>query len=410
MQLKANISFQAMFGEALLALQANKARSLLTVLGIVIGVAAVIIMISLGQGASRSITAQMQRMGSNLLMVFPGAAGAQVRGAAGVVNTLKAEDARAIARLPGVVRTAPEISTRATTSWGSQTWVTSVTGTTPELPLILNRGIESGRFFDEQDLRGMTNVAVLGKSVVENLFSLGVDPVGQTIRLNKIAFTVIGVLSPTGASLMGRDADDIIYVPLSTAQIRLLGVDYVGTINVQAQTSADLERLPELITGLLRERHRLPPHAENDFTIRNLTAVLEAAQTASSVMTTLLAGVAAVSLLVGGIGIMNIMLVSVTERTREIGIRMSVGATEQAILLQFLTEAVVLSLTGGAIGIVCGVTASYLISALTGWPTAVSIGSILLAVLFAASVGIFFGYYPARRAAALNPVEALRYE
>lgn len=405
-----HVSFKALFGEALLALQANKARSLLTVLGIVIGVAAVIIMISLGQGASRSITAQMQKMGSNLLMVFPGATGAQVRGAAGVVNTLKAEDARAIARLPGVVRTAPEISTGATTSWGSQTWVTNVTGTTPELPLILNRGIESGRFFDEQDLRGMTNVAVLGKSVVENLFSPGVDPVGQTIRLNKIAFPVIGVLSPTGASLMGRDADDIIYVPLSTAQVRLLGVDYVGTINVQAQTSADLERLPELITGLLRERHRLPPHTENDFTIRNLTAVLEAAQTASGVMTTLLAGVAAVSLLVGGIGIMNIMLVSVTERTREIGIRMSVGATEQAILLQFLTEAVVLSLTGGAIGIISGVAGSYLISALAGWPTAVSIGSILLAVLFAASVGIFFGYYPARRAAALNLVEALRYE
>ncbi|MEW6276316.1 MAG: ABC transporter permease [Bacillota bacterium] len=410
MQLKTNIGFRAMFGEALLALQANKARSLLTVLGIVIGVAAVIIMISLGQGASRSITAQMQRMGSNLLLVFPGAAGAQVRGAAGAVNTLKAEDARAIARLPGVARTAPEISTGATASWGSQTWVTSVTGTTPELPLILNREIESGRFFDEQDLRGMTNVAVLGKSVVENLFPLGVDPVGQTIRLNKIAFTVVGVLSPTGASLMGRDADDIIYIPLGTAQVRLLGVDYVRTINVQAQTPADLERLPELITGLLRERHRLPPHAENDFTIRNLTAVLEAAQTAAGVMTTLLAGVAAVSLLVGGIGIMNIMLVSVTERTREIGIRMSVGATEQAILLQFLTEAVVLSLTGGAIGIISGVAGSCLISALVGWPTAVSIGSILLAVLFAASVGIFFGYYPARRAAALNPVEALRYE
>ena len=410
MQPKVNISFKTLCGEALQAIQANKARSLLTVMGIVIGVAAVIIMVGLGQGASRSITTQMQRMGSNLLMVFPGAAGSQVRGAGGATNTLKAEDARAIARLPGVARTAPEINTGATASWGSQTWVTSVTGTTPEMPLILNREVESGRFFDEQDQRGITNVAVLGKSVVENLFPLGVDPVGQTIRLNKIAFTVAGVLSPTGASTMGRDADDIIYVPLSTAQIRLLGVDYVRTINVQAQSPADLERLPELITGVLRERHRLPLNAEDDFTIRNLTAILEATQNAAGIMTTLLAGVAAVSLLVGGIGIMNIMLVSVTERTREIGIRMSVGATEQAILLQFLTEAVVLSLTGGAIGIFSGVTANYLISALAGWPTVISMGPILLAVLFAASVGIFFGYYPARRAAALNPLEALRYE
>lgn len=410
MQPKTNISFKTLCGEALLTLQANKARSLLTILGIVIGVAAVIIMISLGQGASRSITTQMQRMGSNLLMVFPGAAGAQVRGAGGTLNTLKAEDARAIARLPGVARTAPEINTGTTASWGSQTWVTSVTGTTPEMPLILNRGVENGRFFDEEDLRGITNVAVLGKSVVQNLFPLGVDPVGQIIRLNKIAFTVIGILSPTGASTMGRDADDVIYVPLNTVQIRLLGVDYVRTINVQAQSPADLERLPELITGVLRERHRLPPQAENDFTIRDLTAVLEAAETAAGVMTTLLAGVAAVSLLVGGIGIMNIMLVSVTERTREIGIRMSIGATEQAILLQFLTESVVLSLTGGVIGIISGVAASYLISVLARWPTAISMGSILLAVLFAASVGIFFGYYPARRAAALNPVEALRYE
>lgn len=405
-----SVSFKALFGEALLAIRANKIRSLLTVLGIVIGVAAVIIMIGLGRGAAARVTEQIQRLGSNLLMVFPGAAGAQVRGAAGMVNTLTWDDARAIARLPGVARVAPEISAGATAAWGSQTWVTSVTGTTPELPLIQNRPVASGRFFDEQDVRGIARVAVLGSSVVENLFPPGVDPVGQTIRLDKVAFTVIGVLSPMGASVMGRDADDIVYVPLSTAQVRLLGAGYVRLINVQAQTPADLERLPALITELLRERHRLPPHAENDFTVRNLAAVLEAAEAAAGVMTTLLAGVAAVSLLVGGIGIMNIMLVSVTERTKEIGIRMAVGATQQVILLQFLTEAVVLSLVGGVIGILSGVLASGLIPVLTGWPAAISPGAILLSVLFAFAVGVFFGYYPARRAAALNPVEALRYE
>ncbi|MEW6424523.1 MAG: ABC transporter permease [Bacillota bacterium] len=403
-------SFKFLLGEALVALQANKARSLLTVLGIVIGVAAVIIMISLGQGAEKRISAQMQRMGSNLLMVFPGAAGAQVRGAGGTVNTLTLDDARAIARLPGVARTTAEINTRGTASWGGQTWVTSVTGTTPEMPLIANRKVENGQFFDEQDLRSFTNVAVLGKSVVDNLFSTGTDPVGQTIRINKIAFTVIGVLSPTGASAMGRDEDDVIYIPLTTAQVRLLGVSNVQNIRVQAVTEADLERLPEPITALLRERHRLPANAENDFTVRNLAAVLEAAQTAAGVMTTLLAGVAAVSLLVGGIGIMNIMLVSVTERTREIGIRMAVGATERAILLQFLTEAVVLSLSGGIIGIAIGVAASFLITVFAGWSTSISLGAILLSVLFATGVGVFFGFYPARRAASLNPVEALRYE
>ncbi len=403
-------SFKFLLGEALVALQANKARSLLTVLGIVIGVAAVIIMISLGQGAEKRISAQMQRMGSNLLMVFPEAAGAQVRGAGGTVNTLTLDDARAIARLPGVARTTAEISTRGTASQGSQTWVTSVTGTTPEMPLIANQNLENGRFFDEQDLGGFTNVAVLGKTVVDNLFPAGTDPVGQTVRINKIAFTVIGVLSPTGASAMGRDEDDVIYIPLTTAQVRLLGVNNVQNIRVQAVSEAELEHLPEAITALLRERHRLPANAENDFTIRNLAAVLEAAQTAAGVMTTLLAGVAAVSLLVGGIGIMNIMLVSVTERTREIGIRMAVGATERAILLQFLTEAVVLSLSGGIIGIAIGVAASLLITVFAGWSTSVSFGAILLSVLFATGVGVFFGFYPARRAASLNPVEALRYE
>jgi len=256
---------------------------------------------------------------------------------------------------------------------------------------------------------GAANMAVIGNTIVTNLFPLGVNPVGQTIRLNKISFQVIGVLSPMGAALMGRDADDLIYIPLSTAQIRMLGIKNVQTINVQAKTPADLEKLPDSISVLLRERHHLPSYASDDFTIRNLTAILETAQTAAGVMTTLLVGVAAVSLLVGGIGIMNIMLVSVTERTREIGIRKAIGATERAIMRQFLTESVVLSLTGGIIGIIIGVSVGYLVSAIIKWPTVVSPAAILLSVLFSASVGIFFGYYPSCRAAALDPVEALRY-
>lgn len=405
-----HVSFGFLVEEALLALRASKARSFLTVLGIVIGVAAVIVMTALGKGAEMRIRKQMQSMGSNLLMVFPGAAGAQVRGAGGTVNTLTLEDAQAIARLPGVARTAAEIRTGATVSQGNQTWTTSAMGTTPDFPLILNREMESGRFFEEQEVRTLANVAVLGKTVAENLFPSGVDPVGQTIRLNKVAFTVIGVLSAVGASPFGGDADDTVYVPLTTAQVRLVGVNYVRAIYVQAQSTADLERLPDEITTLLRERHRLAPQANNDFTIRNMTAVLEAAEETAGVMTTLLAGVAAVSLLVGGIGIMNIMLVSVTERTKEIGIRMSVGATAKAVLLQFLTEAVVLSLAGGVIGIVLGVAAAYLLTATAGWATAVSPASVFLAVAFASFVGIFFGFYPAKKAASLNPVEALRYE
>ncbi|RDV83666.1 ABC transporter permease [Ammonifex thiophilus] len=404
------LALSALLKEALTALQANRLRSLLTVLGVVIGVAAVIVMIGIGQGASQSIAAQMQRMGTNLLVVFAGATGGQVRGAGGAVNTLKAQDAQAIAQLPGVSGVAPEISTGATAAWGNQTWVTSVSGTTPDLCYVLNRQVESGRFFDEQDLRSLANVAVLGKTVAENLFPPGVDPVGQTVLLNRMAFRVIGVLAPVGATTMGRDADDIVYIPLTTAQTRLLGVDYVRLIYVRAATSADLSRLPDLITTLLRERHRLPPNAEDDFTIRNPTAIMEAAENTAKTMTVLLAAVAAVSLVVGGIGVMNIMLVSVTERVKEIGIRMAVGATEQMILWQFLLEAVLLSLTGGLIGIVLGVLGSYLLSALAGWPTVISPRAILLATSFAVLVGVFFGYYPARRAAALNPAEALRYE
>lgn len=406
---KEGIGFQALFKEALLALRVNKARSLLTVLGIVIGVAAVIIMINLGQGASANITNQIEKMGSNLLMINPGASGAQVRGSGGTVNNLTWDDAQAIARLQGVEAVAPEVNIGVTAAWANQTWVTSATGTTPEEAQIMNRSISAGRFFDEQDVAGAANVAVVGETIAANLFPLGVDPVGQTIRLNKISFQVIGVLSPMGATLMGRDADDLIYIPLSTAQIRLLGTKNVRAINVQAKTPADLDRLPDSISALLRERHHLPPYAEDDFTIRNLTAILETAQNAAGIMTTLLAGVAAVSLLVGGIGIMNIMLVSVTERTREIGIRKAIGATESAIMRQFLTESVVLSLTGGVIGIITGISTGYLISAIIKWPTAISPAAILLSMLFSASVGIFFGYYPSRRAAALDPVEALRY-
>ncbi|MGQ9532882.1 MAG: ABC transporter permease [Desulfotomaculales bacterium] len=397
--------------EAWLAIRGHPLRSLLTVLGTVIGVASVIVMIALGQGARASVAAQIEKMGSNLVMVMPGAAGGPVRGAGGPVSTLTWDDARAIARLPGVVHVAPEQRLNATASWSQQTWVTSVVGTTPDLVAIRDWTLAGGRFFDEEDLRNATMVAVLGQTVADALFPPGVDPVGQTVRLRGMAFRVIGVLAPLGGAFMGGDLDDVVYVPLSTAQIRLAGTSAgLRSITVQAARREAVASVAEQAAQVLRTRHRLAPGQADDFTVRNMSEVLAAAESTAAVMTRLLAGVAAVSLIVGGIGIMNIMLVSVTERTREIGVRMAVGATARAILAQFLVESVVLSLTGGFIGLALGALASRLLTALLGWPTLVSPGALALATLFAAAVGVFFGYYPARRAAELNPADALRFE
>lgn len=398
------------FEVAINGLRANKLRSALTMLGIIIGVAAVIIMISLGQGASKTISSQISSMGSNLLMIFPGAGQGAVRGAGGSVNTLTLEDAAAVAELPMVINVAPELNTNATLGYASQTWTAQVDGTTPELQVIKDWPTRAGSFFTVDDVQGATLVAVLGQTVVNNLYPPGTDPVGSTIRINKLTFTVVGVLTPKGATLAGQDQDNTVYIPVSTAQRRLLGVNYVRLINVQTATPESMAYVQAGIENLLRERHRLASSSPDDFNVRNLASVLATVESTSAVMTMLLAGVAAVSLLVGGIGIMNIMLVSVTERTREIGLRLAVGATEKNIRDQFLVEALVLCLAGGVIGILIGITCSKAISMITGWQTSVTVYSILLSAGFAAGIGIFFGYYPARKAAGLDPIEALRFE
>ncbi|MCL6479521.1 MAG: ABC transporter permease [Peptococcaceae bacterium] len=398
------------FGIALNGLRSNKLRSLLTVLGIVIGVAAVIMMIAVGQGARKSITSRIESMGSNLLLVFPEFSRGAVRGAAGSVNSLTREDADAIAGLPFVKCVAPELSGNATLRYEGQTWTAQVSGTTPDMQYIKDWTPAEGTFFSARDLEENALVAVIGSTVAENLFPAGVSPLGRTIGVNRLTFTVVGVLPAKGASMGGQEQDNVVYIPISTAQVRLLGANNVRVINVQAESQESMAFLQNMIANLLRQRHRIPADGNDDFVIRNLAEVLATAEDITRIMTILLASVAGVSLLVGGIGIMNIMLVSVTERTREIGIRMAVGATERAIMTQFLVEAVTLCLLGGAIGIILGLLGSRIISALAGWPTAVSLFSVLLAAGFSAAVGIFFGYYPARKAASLNPIDALRFE
>ncbi len=404
------MNFSNNFEVAINGIKANKMRSSLTMLGIIIGVAAVIIMISAGQGASKMISDQISSMGSNLLMVYPGAGGGAVRGASGSVNTLTLEDAKAIGGLNLVTNSVPELSTSATVLYENQTWTSTADGTTPEMQDIKKWPLSSGSFFTGEDVDSASMVAVIGKTVADNLFPSGADPVGSTIRINKMSFTVIGVLASKGAAMMGQDQDDIIYLPISTVQQRMAGVNYVRTINVQTESENSMAYVQSNIEELLRERHRISGAKASDFTVRNLTSVLEAAQTATGTMTMLLAAIAAVSLLVGGIGIMNIMLVSVTERTREIGLRMAVGATESNIRNQFLVESLVLCLVGGIMGIITGAAGAAVIAKFTGWNTYVTLYPILLSAGFSAAIGIFFGYYPAKKASSMDPIEALRFE
>ena len=404
------MNFMNNFEISINGLKANKLRSALTMLGVIIGVSAVIIMVAVGQGASKRITSQISSMGSNLLMVFPGAGQGAVRGAGGNVNTLTLEDAKAISELGMVTHVAPELSSNATIEYAGRTWTAQFDGTTPEMQAVKDLTAVSGSFFTDDDVTGANLVAVLGKTVADNLYLPGEDPVGTVIRINKLAFTVVGVLASKGASIGGQDQDNIVYIPVSTAQKRLLGVKYVRLINVQTETPESMGYVQGCIENLLRDRHRLSGANNDDFNVRNLTSVLETAESATAVMTLLLASIAAVSLLVGGIGIMNIMLVSVTERTREIGLRMAVGATEGNILSQFLVEALVLCLSGGIVGILIGIIGSKIISALAGWPTSVTLFSVMLSAGFSAAIGIFFGYYPAKKAAGLDPIEALRFE
>jgi len=396
------------------ALKVNKTRSALTMLGIIIGVGAVIAMLAVGTGASRRIAEQISSMGSNLIMILPGATTAGgVRMGAGTQPTLTMGDAEAILKeCQAVADVAPVLNGIAQVVYGHQNWSTGVVGTTPSMLQVRDWPIASGRTFTDQDVKSATKVCLLGQTVIDNLFG-DVDPVGQTVRIKKIPFTVLGVLARKGQSPTGQDQDDTIYVPVTTAQKKLFGTSFPGMVRiimVKAKSTDDLSDAERQITDLLRQRHRIGPKQENDFTVRNLTQIMKTSEQSSRVMTLLLGAIASVSLIVGGIGIMNIMLVSVTERTREIGIRMAVGAKTWDIRLQFIIEALTLSLIGGVAGVVIGVTISEILSTLSGWPTIVSTFSILLAFGFSGMVGIFFGFYPAYKASLLDPIEALRFE
>jgi len=396
---------------SLRALVRNKMRSFLTALGIIIGVGAVIAMVSIGQGAKSAVEARFNSMGTNLLFVQAGShSRGGVHGGAGTYQDLKAEDADAIvAQCDAIKYVSPSVQSRAQVVFGNKNWNTRIQGSSDKYPLIRNWELTSGQFFDEGQVKSASKVCVLGSEVKKNLFELD-DPVGQVIRINKIPFRVLGVLKSMGESGGFFNRDDQIVAPYTTVQKKLLGIDNIYSIDVSAVSSSQTSEAQKQIEDLMRVRHRIAPGGEDDFEVRNMSDIAESAEQSTQILTNLLGGIALVSLLVGGIGIMNIMLVSVTERIREIGIRMSVGAREKDILFQFLTEAVVLSVCGGILGIALGVGASRLLAKVGGWNTIVSTGSIFLAFAFSATVGVVFGFYPARKASKLDPIEALRYE
>ncbi len=408
------ISIPSTFKISLRALRVNKMRSALTMLGIIIGVGAVITMLAVGTGASEKISQQMASIGSNLLIVMPGSStSGGIRMGSGTLSTLTQEDAEAIAsECPAVSDVAPMYNGTAQVVYGNQNWSTGISGTTPGILPVRDWSLSAGRAFTEQDVRSANKVCLLGQTVVDNLFG-NADPLGQIIRIKKIPFTVLGVLAKKGQNDHGQDQDDTIMVPLTTAQKKLFGVPFAGmvrTISVKARSTDDLLAAEGQVTELLRQRHHIGPRQETDFTVRNLTQMMQAREQSTQVMGLLLAAIASVSLLVGGIGIMNIMLVSVTERTREIGIRMSVGAKTWDIRLQFIIEALTLSLIGGVIGILLGISGSKIVTLLAGWATIVSPLSVVLAFGFSGLVGLFFGFYPAYKASLLNPIDALHYE
>ena len=401
---------------ALVAIRVNALRSVLTALGIIIGVAAVIIMISVGAGAQKRVDDLIQSLGSNLVIVMPGTTTSSgARGARGSRPTVTEDDAIAIQNeIPTVQVAAPSVRGSGQIIFGNQNWSSVIWGVTPEYQEARDWEIQDGRWFNQAEVRSAAKVALIGETVAEKLFG-GDDPVGQLVRIKRVPFTVIGTLVPKGETPLGTDMDDTIFVPLTTAKKRIIGGrrlsgKLIGALYVKSTSAAVVNDTIRDMTNLLRQRHRIRPGQPDDFFVRNLSSILEARANSSRVMTLLLAAVASVSLLVGGIGIMNIMLVSVTERTREIGLRMAVGAKGKDILLQFLIEAVTLSLIGGLIGIALGLGGSLAIANLGSLPAIIQPASIALAFGFAAAVGVFFGFYPARKAARLDPIDALRYE
>jgi putative ABC transport system permease protein len=393
------------------ALKRNKMRSFLTMLGIIIGVGAVIVMLAIGQGAKYSVEQQINALGTNVLIVFPGSQQtAGIRGGAGSMTTLTAADALAIQKeCPAVALVSPGTRGGGQVIAGNQNWATGIEGTGPDYLEIRKWKVGYGDFYTDQDIRSASKVCVLGKTVADNLFPDG-SPVGRTVRIRNVPFKVVGVLEEKGQNAMGQDQDDIILAPYTTVARRLSWSPSLRQILVSATSPAGIAAAQNEITELLRMRHKIAAYDQDDFTIRNQADLATAATATTDILTYLLASVASVSLLVGGIGIMNIMLVSVTERTREIGIRMSVGARSRDILTQFLIEALVLSLLGGLVGIALGVAGSSIISDIVNWPTIISVFSVILSFGFSIVIGIFFGFYPARKAALLNPIDALRYE
>ena len=392
------------------SIKKNKMRTLLTMLGIVIGVGAVIIMVAVGQGAQRGIASQINALGTNLLVVTAGASNqAGVSQGAQAFNRLTVDDAEKLKRegtlFAGVT---PVVMTRTQVIAGGTNWRTTINGVSNDFQTIRDWDMQSGTFFSDNDLRGMRKVAVIGNTVAQNLFP-GVDPVGSQIQIRNVPFDIVGVLATKGQNAGGQDQDDVVIIPYTTAQARLSGSTRIFQILVSATSQQDIAAAQQEVTAIMHESHKIGD-GDDDFTVRNQTEIANAAQGTTKIMTWLLASIASVSLIVGGIGIMNIMLVSVTERTREIGIRMAIGARGSDVLTQFLVESIVMSVLGGAVGLAVGVGGASVLARVTGWSTAVPIQAVALAIGFSAAVGVFFGFYPARKAAALDPIQALRYE
>jgi putative ABC transport system permease protein len=406
--------FFSMLSEAWHAMSANRLRTFLTMLGMIIGVGAVILMMAIGEGAQQSIKRSIDSMGSNLFVILSGSSSTSgSRSGSGNSSALNINDANAVGDLEDIAAIAPISTGNAQIIFSGNNWNTSIIGTSPTYFSIRGWNVDSGELFSDADIRSANRVALIGKTVAENLFGDDIDPIGKTIRIKKSPFTILGVLESKGQSFDGRDQDDTIIVPITTAQRKLFGNQIPGSVRMimaQAKSEKYMGVAEEAISDLVRQRHNIRENAESDFSIRNLTAMAKTASDTAKTMSMLLGAIASISLLVGGIGIMNIMLVSVTERTREIGIRMAIGAREKDILLQFLLEACVISIVGCVIGVALGLGGALLVKKMVGAEILISMQSIVLAFSVAASVGVFFGYYPASKAAKLHPIEALRYQ
>ena len=394
-----------------MSLYANKMRSLLTMLGIIIGVGAVIALVSVGMGVRSNVTSSIASLGSNMLISSPGSSNrGGVRGAAGSMQTLKYDDAKAIkAKIKNIDYVSPSVSSSYQVVYGNNNWKTSVQGVTSEFMSIRALTIGYGSFITNDDMNKRNRVAVIGTTVAANLFAKD-NPVGKNIRINNQPYKVIGLLESKGQSSVGQDQDDVIYIPLTTAQERMLGITYVQSINVQVSSQEKMEQVQAEIENLLRSRHHIVAGKEDDFNVRNLTSLMETVNQSTTMLTLLLGAIAGISLIVGGIGIMNIMMVSVTERTREIGIRKALGATFMNIMTQFLIESMVIGIIGGIIGIIFGCAASQIIAKVGNFTTVITVAPIVVSFIFAVGIGLFFGIYPAPKAAKLDPIEALRYE